>query len=223
MRRQTNAVRTLVVGCDGSGKTTLLEGIRSVWGDTVGESTQTPEAREFRRSTHRRVVDAESINQRETLYLDLSRKALESMLLIEGSDVITSDSSLVTLTSHATMRMVIGEPHLSNQEIIELWQESERVVGADAPDLFVLLRAKSSTIRDRIVQRQEAGDTLEEFWGFNAPFFLDAYQKRWQGVFQELAQASYRVITYDTGSISVDMCLEHYGQQRKALLLERTL
>lgn len=208
-------MKTLVVGCDASGKTTLLDSIQAVWGDTVMESTRTKEATEFKIANHRRLIDGEYISQREALYLSLSHQALMAMKEHEG-DVISSDSSLVTRLSHSAMRQVIHALFQDAEEVIAAWRHDEEEAGASTPDIFVFTHAGIDTIIGRMVERQRT-DSLEHFWGFNSPVFLNTYQARWHETIQHLSRASQVCLALDTGKLSVEECLEQYEQTRNSL------
>lgn len=210
-------MRTLVVGCDASGKSTFLEGVHQAWGDTYGESTSSDEAREFRRANNERVIDAEYIGLRESLYLGLSHQALLAMKHQDGH-VVTSDSSLVTRVSHSVMRQIISEPHANNEEIIAKWQADEAKANIDTAGVIVHTHAPFPVIRERIIARQESGDKLEHFWGFNAPFFLEAYQNRWKTVIRDLAERSYICLDVNTYTTSSEDSLEKYANARTKVL-----
>lgn len=208
-------MKTLVVGCDASGKSTILDGIQKEWGDSLGESTSSAEATIFREANYSRTIDAEYIDQREALYLKLSHQAL----LVTNSipNVVTSDSSLVTRVSHSVMRSVITEPFADNGSVVSAWQNDERSIDANPVDIFVLTHADTSVIRDRMIQRQQAGDKFEHFWGFNSQVFLEAYQQRWKSIIHDLARTSYSCILLDTGTTSPEECINRYGALRNSL------
>ncbi len=195
-----------------------MQGVYEAWGDAYDESTRSEEATAFRVANHKRIIDAEYVELRESLYLKLSHQALLAMAQSE-TGVVTPDSSLVTRVSHSVMRRVIGEPYLDNIGIIEEWQADEARADADAPDMIVLTHAPFSTIRSRIVARQDAGDALESFWGFNSPTFLEAYQERWKTVLRDLAQQSYVCLAINTSETSPEDGLRQYAAIRESVAL----
>lgn len=205
-------METLVVGCDASGKSTFCEAVQLTWGDTMAESTRSEEASRFKREHHRSVIDAELIDERERLYLKLSHQALIQAQTIEGN-YISSDSSLVTRLSHSAMRQVITEPYLTNEEVIEAWQSDLEAAQSTPPDILVHTHADAPVLLSRMRQRQ-ATDSLEHFWGFNSPLFLDVYQKRWKEVIGILSHTSLDCVSLDTGTTSIEKCLVQYGEAR---------
>lgn len=211
-------MKTLVVGCDASGKSTLLDSVRATYGDTFAESTRSEEASRFRNANFKRVIDGEFISQRENLYLKLSQLALINERGLPGN-IITSDSSLVTRLSHSTMRQVICEPYLNNSSVIKAWQEDQKRAGSETPDIFALTHADSLVITERMRKRQIT-DNHEQFWGFNSPLFLEVYQERWRQVITELSNASLTCISLNTGTLSINECLEHYVDVRKTKVLQ---
>lgn len=209
-------MKTLVVGCDASGKSTFLENVAATYNDVVGESSRSEQAQLFKLNSLSRLVDGEFINEREALYLELSHQALITMAALE-QDVVTTDSSLVTRLSHNVMRQVIGEQSLSNTDIIDAWLSDEILASAAQPDIFVLTHAAPSTIRGRILSRQKTGDTSEKFWGFNSPYFLDAYQERWLGLFSDLSTASFNCLVLNTDTETPEDMLSTYDGIRTSL------
>ena len=214
-RRSQANVKTLVVGCDASGKSSMLEGIQEQWGDHCVESTRSEEASAFRKANHTRVIDADYIAQRESLYLGLSHQGLLQIKSVEG-DYVTSDSCLVTRLSHSVMRQVISEPFLSNDQIIDAWQEDEARAGAESPNLFVLTYADFSVIRQRMEERR-VYDHLEYYWGFNAPLFLEAYQGRWREMMSDLSSAAFNCLSLNTSENPKDECVAQYSTIRQGL------
>lgn len=208
-------MKTLIVGCDASGKSTLLEGIKNTWGDDGEESTHSEEASRFRLANYGQPVTPEYINQREKLYLKLSRQAL--LAFNTHKDIVTTDSSLVTRVSHSTMRDIVLEPSLTNQEIISAWQLDEASTKTKSPDLFVLTYADPTIVHRRIEIRQKNGNKFERFWGFNSPTFLDAYQQRWKSIIHDLSQLSFRCLSLDTGTVPIHECLDRYNQIRNQI------
>lgn len=207
-------MRTLVVGCDASGKSTLMEGINARYGDQVGESSRRKDATAFKESNLGTVIDGDFIDKREAFYL-----ALESRQMLGGrrEDIVTSNSKLVTRFAHNVMRRCICEPYVSDNEIIERWQEDERSTGVPGPDIIVYTHAPLELIRQRIIDRQKDGHKDEAFWGFNAPFFLERYQLGYKSLIVALAHAGFKCISIDTGCQTPTNAVEQYSIARDNL------
>lgn len=210
-------MKTLVVGCDASGKSTFLDIVHTNYGDAVGESSRSDEAQTFKRANLSRRVDHEFVNQREALYLGLSHKSLLAMNDRQDSNIVTTDSGLVTRLSHNVMRQIICAPSLSNDQIIERWLGDEADADVQPPDILVLTHTEFPVIRQRIVNRQNAGDKNEKFWGFNSPFFLEAYQQRWRSMVESLGHAAFSCLSLDTGKVSPTESIKRYDEIRNNL------
>jgi thymidylate kinase len=208
-------MKTLVVGCDASGKSTLINAISRTYGDTFTESTQSKEAREFKLKYHNTPLSTRIIDEREQMYLKLSALSHKAELQIResGSNIVTSDCSLVTRLSHGVMREVMFGKKISDDEIIGRWCDDEAVISMP-PDLGVLASPPFRTILDRIRARQSAGDQLESFRGFNSVEFLDAYNRRWKSVFPELVSIIPATMIIDTSVYSPEEAVGQYDEIR---------
>jgi thymidylate kinase len=178
-------MKTLVLGCDASGKSSFIGACVERLGAVGFEATSSPEAKAFKLATLETPISEELINQREQMFLRLSRFTLAR----EGTtddDVVTSSSSLVTRISHNAMRSVIGTPASSTQQVIDLWSRDEP--DKDKPDMIVLVHAPINVISNRIQQRQNMGDASEKFWGFNSLFFLTVYQRHLLATVDEISK-----------------------------------
>jgi uncharacterized protein (UPF0297 family) len=202
-------MKTLVVGCDASGKTTFLDSVVEKYGDTLGEMSRSVEARTFKKNNLDRPVDADFINQREQLYLNLSHQALMNINQSVGN-VITTDVSLVTRLAHNTMRDMIGVKSLDDEEIINEWQNDEKLANASSLDIIVFTHAPFTIIRNRIYQRQQAGRFEEKFWGFNSPYFLESYQERWHKIINRLSETAFTCLSVDTTKITPSESIKKY-------------
>lgn len=194
----------------------MLEAVRGRFGDTVGESSTSEKARDFKRRNFGREIDAEFIDEREALYLELSSVALARMDVLQnlGKDVITSDSSLVTRLSHNVMREVrLGKP-LDVDKVVSDWRTDESVVGAAPPDMLVLACPPFSVVQERIEARQRAGDKLESFVGFNSLDFLHAYRDGWRRVLPTLLDHIPVALEIDSSVTSVTESVEMYSEAR---------
>lgn len=212
-------MKTLVVGCDASGKSTFIEGINGRHGDVFAESTQTARAQEFKRKYFGHPVDAEFIDARESMYLDLSGSSMKRVMELEGSglDTITSDSSLVTRLSHAVMREVRLGVVVSDEEVISKWANNDVADPKEIPDIAVLTSPPFSVIVERMRARQAAGDRMESFVGFNSLDFLEAYHDRWEAFFPRLVDSVPLLISVDTSQVSVGESIDVYSQMRQEM------
>lgn len=211
-------MRTLVIGCDASGKSTFLNLAKEAYGDQLIESTSTPESRAFKRASVEKAIDQEYIDQREALYLKLSRDVL-SKAVAAGMDYTSTDATLVTRVSHDVMRRAINLPGKNNDDIIRAWQDDEQEIGASTPDIIAFTHAPFEVIRNRIIDRQQAGQTEEKFWGFNSPFFLQAYQERWHDVISDIGKLGFRCIKMDSSQMTPEDQLTLYADARNDLML----
>ena len=98
-------MRTLVVGCDASGKSSLVEGISGRYGDIAFEATSTDESRRFKHDNLDTLIDDELVNEREDLYMRLSRTVLGRLAMSSTADsYIGTDSQ--------KFRNIVGHPQL---------------------------------------------------------------------------------------------------------------
>jgi thymidylate kinase len=166
---------TLVMGIDGSGKSTFVNNLSQQLGFGVLEPTSSPAAKAFKAANLETFVDASFIDTREAIFLDLNREFDAEIIKTQEQTprIATTGNSLVTLVSHAVMRHITDTRHTSMEEIVTSWAASDSL----KPTSIALIHAPISTIRNRITQRQQDGDSQEKFWGFNAPYFLDHYQE----------------------------------------------
>lgn len=209
-------MNTLVVGCDGSGKSTLLAGIHQRYGDTIRESTRSEVGLVFKRATIGRLIDDGFIDEREAFYLDIERQEREARRDIR--DIATTNATLVTRLSHDVMRRCIGVVGVDDDEIISRWLEDENDSGLARPDIVACTYASHATIRARIIERQRAGMRDERFWGFNAPFFLERYQERWQRLMPALAKSGLRYIALDTDAATPTQVMDQYAALRHEIV-----
>lgn len=214
-------MRTLVVGCDASGKSTFLEAVSSRFGDSLVESTSTEESRAFKLASMDRPVDVDYINERERLYLKLTREALDGVVHRGHKDFIGTDATLVTRLSHAVMRQCISGPAVDIESIIEDWVRDEEGGPVDSPDIIVLTHAPFELIKNRIESRQQAGQSEEKFWGFNSPFFLKEYQAAWGSTIRSLARVGFSCLEFDTSVTSTDAMMRDYELKRNTVDIEQ--
>ena len=207
-------MRTLVLGCDASGKSTLLNSIQKNYGDHLVESTSTPESRAFKLASLDTPVDEEYIGRRETLYLKLSRDIL-SRASSSGVSYVSTDATLVTRVSHDVMRRAISLPGRNNIDLVRAWQSDEQELSIGAPDIIAFMHAPFGVIKQRISARQQNGQPEEKFWGFNSPFFLEAYQERWLDMTADLGRLGFRCLTLDSSLVSPEDQLAAYDEVRQ--------
>lgn len=206
-------MRTLVLGCDASGKSSMMEGISGMYGDVAIEATSTPKSRQFKVDNLSTLVDEGFIAARESLYLELGQ-AVMNEFKDSSQDVLTTSATLVTRVSHDVMRRCVSLPGVSDKEIITTWLNDEARADATMPDIIVHTHAPFEVIHGRISDRQQQGKKEEKFWGFNSPFFLDAYQQRWHKVVAHLSAAGMRCLSIDTSKRSIDESLSMYADLR---------
>jgi len=204
---------SLVLGVDGSGKSTFLNGLSERFGMAVLEPTSTPEAKAFKAAHIETPVDGRLIDQRERIFLDLNRQFDERVgaELDTGQDVATTGNGLVTLVSHGLMRVIVGErgPKEIDDAVLR-WMESDAL----KPDHVALVHAPDEVIRERIQERQQAGDQTERFWGFNSPYFLSRYQETWHGVLDTLAQETViQCVTLDSSQLNPNEMIDVYSSR----------
>lgn len=190
-------MKTLVVGSDATGKSTIVRTIREAYGCAPIESSRSIEALAFRASHLKTPIDRTFLDIREQFYLLLEAVDQPKTLKIKG-DIVTTNSTLTTRLSHAVMRTCIGEPAADDDTLIAQWQNDEQRFGTPLPDNIILTRAEPDIIRQRIIARQQAGARDEDFWGFNAPFYLERYQSRWEGILPALGNLGIHCTTIDT-------------------------
>lgn len=165
-----------MLGVDGSGKSTFLRGLKTRFNYEVLEPTSTPEARALKVANLKMPIDGDLIDQRERVFLELNHQFDRVLSQDHAGEraIATTGSALVTLVSHGLMRVIIGEKNEGEvSESVERWVNT----GAQRPDRVVLVHAQDSVIRQRILERQQAGNQSEHFWGFNSPYFLSRYQE----------------------------------------------
>lgn len=206
----------LVVGIDASGKSTFLEGLRSNFDYTVLEPTSSDDARRFKADTIDTPIDADLIEQREAIFSNLNSgfhsKVTESVA--SGDPVATTGNLLVTQLSHAVMRRVVSvDQQAAVEDVVSSWAEQ----GSEVPDGLAFVHAPFDVIRNRIAQRQNDGDELERFWGFNALFFLQHYQQAWHDAVAQIAEhTEVATLTLDTSILSrEEMMAEFAGAHRE--------
>jgi thymidylate kinase len=134
-------------------------------------------------------------------------------------NVVTTDASLVTRLSHNAMRGIIGAKSLNDEEIINEWQNDEKLVNAASPDIIVFTYAPFTVIRNRISERQQAGRFEEKFWGFNSPYFLESYQERWHAMIQKLSDAAFTCLSIDTTKTTPTESIEKYDIIRQSKII----
>lgn len=212
-------MKTLVVGCDASGKSTFIEGVHKHHGDVFAESTQTTRAQDFKRKYFGHPIDAEFVDAREAMYLDLSGSSMRRVMELERSGLctVTSDSSLVTRLSHAVMREVKLGVVVSDEEIISKWVSNDVADPKEIPDIAVLTSPPFSVIVERMRSRQAGGDRMESFVGFNSLDFLEAYHDRWETLFPRLVDSVPLLISVDTSQVSVGESIDVYSQMRQEM------
>lgn len=168
----------LVVGVDASGKSTFLSSLAEQCGYFVVEPTATPRAKVYKHQTAASLISQQLVDEREAIYLELNQQfAIRLNESRSQTRLATTGDSLVTRLSHAVMRRVAGiDSDVLPAKCTEIWLDSN----GSKPEAIVLTHAPFETIWDRLTQRQAAGAQHEEFWGFNAPFYLRAYQEEWK-------------------------------------------
>lgn len=208
-------MRTLVVGCDASGKSSLVEGISGRYGDIAFEATSTDESRRFKHDNLDTLIDDELVNEREDLYMRLSRTVLGRLAMSSTADsYIGTDSTLVTRLSHNVMRRCIGGKAIEYDKLVEQWVKDEAEFGLAPPNIVAITYAPFDLIRSRIQARYDNGDKDEKFWGFNSPFFLEKYQNAWLEVREYLPQAGISCISFDTSLATIEDSLSVYATVR---------
>lgn len=201
---------SLVLGVDGSGKSTFLDGLHRHLGVVILEPTSTPEAKAFKAANTETPVDGALIDEREKIFLELNRQfdgAVQTEL-DTGRKVATTGNGLVTLVSHGLMRVIVGERSTHEvDDAVKRWLESDSL----KPGRITLVHAPDEVIRQRIQERQQAGDQTERFWGFNSPYFLSRYQETWHGVLDTMTQnAVAQCITLDSSQLSPTAMIDTY-------------
>lgn len=209
-------MRTLTVGCDASGKSTFINNVAELYGDLALESTSTEQSRAFKAANLDSLVDERFVNEREQLYLDLTNDVLLNNKSNE-TNYIGTDASLVTRISHDVMRRCIGAKGLENTQLIETWKLDEEAIGIQSPDVIAFTHAPIEILMKRIKSRQQRGDKTEKFWGFNSPFFLNAYQERWHTVMSDLAKTGLLCITIDTSKTTPEESIVLYDKARNSV------
>ncbi|HKR81600.1 MAG TPA: hypothetical protein VJR27_01215 [Candidatus Saccharimonadales bacterium] len=207
-------VLSLVLGVDGSGKSTFLQGLQNRFGAKILEPTSTPEVRAFKKANLNTPIDSDFVDRREQLFLNLNRRfdGDVNSLLRQDKDVATTGNGLVTLISHALMRIVVGEkPSLEIDRAINTWLEGDML----KPDHITLVHAPDKVIMERIQDRQKQGNELERFWGFNAPYFLSRYQDTWLQATNTITQNSgIPTLQLDSSQLQTMTMLDAYEQQQ---------
>lgn len=197
----------------------MIEAIHGRFGDHFVESTSSEDARAFKARNTNRDIDGPYIDERESLYLNLSRRTLITMrdMINAGHNVVTSDSTLVTRLSHNVMRAVRLGENIPDDVIIRDWRVDEDTEFTQPPDIVVLTSPPITTIENRIVQRQVMGMRDEQFYGFNALDFLDAYRDRWEQIVPRLSSVIPCLLQIDTSVVSIDESIERYAMIRNQL------
>lgn len=208
----TEVPHVLVVGIDGSGKSTFLDNLKDTFGYTKLEPTSTPEAKAFKAAHISTGVDPIFVSEREALFLGLNR-AFDTQVQDEierTGNVATTGNALVTLLSHAVMRKVIGAPECNTvRDIVETWVRDQHA----RPDGLVFVHAPDSVILKRIEERQQRGNAIEKFWGFNAPLFLCQYQDSWGEALEHIQRATdIATVDFDTGTMRVPAMIRGFQQ-----------
>lgn len=213
-------MRTLVVGCDASGKSSLIDAISHRFGDVAFESTSTDESRNFKRHNLTSPINSELIDQREEMYMKLSRNVLRRLSSGEKEDYLGTDSTLVTRLSHNVMRRCIGDNAFDYSSIVQQWLADEAEFNLTPPSIVVMTYAPFELILSRIQARLNRGDKDEKFWGFNSPFFLKNYQEAWLETRKYISLVGIRCVSFDTSIVSVDDSLQAYTLIRSTLAQE---
>lgn len=202
---------SLVLGVDGSGKSTLLNGLNEQFGAIVLEPTSTPEVKAFKATNLDTLIDSSFIDRREKVFLDLNSQFDQSVEreLIQGCNVATTGNGLVTLVSHGLMRTIVGAKGVREVEgSTERWMKSDAL----KPKNILLVHAPDDVIRQRIKNRQQAGDHTERFWGFNSPYFLSRYQETWREVVSKLAETTViNCVELDSSQLTPEAMIESYS------------
>lgn len=188
----------LVVGIDASGKSTFTDGLALRFGYTVLEPTSTPEARDFKAQTIDTPITMPLVAQREAIYAGLNDgfgQAI-SRILANGSPVASTGNLLVTKLSHAVMKQVVSEHAKPSDHLRPVYDWVAEPY--NHPDRFCFTHAPFKAIRQRISERQQAGDALERFWGFNSIYFLGRYQDAWHEAIEIIGNET------DIGCLSMD-------------------
>ncbi len=180
------------------------------------ETTSTDEARKFKTDNLSTLIDSDFINKREALYLKLATQALGNADALEHS-VVTTSSDLVTLVSHDTMRSLIGSTPHSDTEIIEQWLARNQKLQTKSTDIIVHTFSDFTSIHNRILERQNSGDSNEKFWGFNSPFFLNLYQERWKSITSHLSQYAIDLVSINTSTTSIEQSMVSYSKIRNKI------
>lgn len=205
----------LVVGVDASGKSTLLEGLVSL-GYSQHECTGTPEVHEFKSINLSTPLDADYIDARQRMFLQLcatSRTELDYRKNM-GEWVATTDNSLVTLLSHTVMRQVVSIVSSPSQhkEVVHDWLDNER----ELPEVVGFTYASLETIRNRILIRQRQGNKSERFWGFNSLLFLGRYQDAWHETLEVIEKESdIRCVDFDTSRLDQRAVLNKFIEHER--------
>ena len=203
---------TLTLGVDGSGKSTFLKGLADNLGYSVIEPTSSPEARLFKLANIDNPVDSDFVNKRENIFLRLNRDFDTQIRSIQETNslIATTGNGFVTQVSHGVMRSIVDTNHSrSINDIVADWADSDML----KPATVVLIHAPATTIRERILARQEDGDVAERFWGFNSPHFLTLYQDGLMEAVEALGRfTSIRHYNLDSQVLTPREMLEVYKQ-----------
>ena len=200
---------TLVVGVDGSGKSTFLNGLSQRGFETV-EPSSSIESRDFKANNVNTFVDLPFIDEREQLFAGMNNvfDELVANKKNNGIKVATTGSHLVTVISHNVMRLIVGH-RVEMNNIVQQCASSQATL---KPDEVVMIHAPYNIIRERISDRQKAGDENERFWGFNSPWYLDRYQETWYKFTDTLKILGLSMITLDSHNLNPDQMIEEYSR-----------
>lgn len=199
----------LVAGTDASGKTTLLSEAEGI---LVGEQLLTIEPRgtqqirDFRAVHLLSTITPEFICEREDVFMSVHEQITPDIVAAKnvGRLVFTTASPVITMVAHASMLETIGRTGRGIAKNVDTWLEKPNFV----PDAFVLLEASMATIKERIHERQLAGDKDEVIWGFNSPFYLLQYQRALRLLHLELTNRGMQTYMFDTSRTPTSEILE---------------